>query len=375
MLKRISNNLAVQLLTVATICASGSSFAQTSQQNKAGAIQDKASATKMEGGNHGGGGAFYPGKKPSVKDIKEYLPHSAVRVLGYLNEFYNYHYNRKDHNHEALLRFFNRKIKAGVTVEFRESGPCFTKPRNPQQQPTPSIASINSPVADICFSPNALLEQSAVLINRHTFYTFVDAMMAHEILHLAQQEDHQEITEADEDKAIALHEHYIETAERGGHSSLTELTMLSSGAGEILRNGFVETCSGAHNYLYYTEYLLTIATDTVISNNWLISQNSELNYRIKLNWKIPIYDEKELNFIVENTNRGSFRPTFIGAAQVMKDYFCNPQTIAFQNYKEQGYSSKDEMYNKFRDLMVEKTRFISTRVKEIFSVQFKIVSN
>ncbi len=326
-----------------------------------------------EGANGGGGGGMYLGKKPSTSQVESYLKEmSAIRVRGYIHSLL------AGDNFKASksLLFMSKKIASGLKIEIKNSGPC--KDENDDLK----IASIHSKMADICFSPSTFVEQKELPVNLSNFEKFVDAIVLHEVLHLAQLQSHAHITVADEVEARKFQGRYLEDAERGLRPTDAEISQIAMAAYQAPKTslGFQVTgdsnalCNTALNYMFFVEPLLLFSTGVIVNQVHLVSMDSEYWARDSHAWRAAFTTEEELDLVtrVPRGKKYQLTPSFIQIAQMMKRYHCSGSND-FSNYREQTYGSKKEMYEAYRDLMIEEVDLIAQKTIEVIKSKFQLV--
>jgi hypothetical protein len=341
-----------------------------------------------KGANGGGGGGPTRGAKPTVQEVADYVKGwASIRVLGYL---YSEDYE-KTPTFDPTLQRMTEKISKGLKVEIRTSGPCLDASGEAK------VASIYSKVADICFNPQMFVEQKEMTITRRTFEYHLDALFAHEILHLVQKDQHQTITEEDERAANLLQERYVDAAEDGHYPGGSDFATLATSAKEALKisqktfatagqSGFKvrgsnqeeekQLCNIASNYQTYVQPLLLYSTGVVVNNVHLISMDSDYWMRDGWMWRAAFKSHAEQDFITQRPRGKQYEimPSFIQIAEKMKRYHCSGSND-FSNFREQTFGSKEEMYNEYRNLMLKQVDFIAKRTLEVFAARFQTLGD
>jgi hypothetical protein len=343
-----------------------------------------------KGANGGGGGGPTRGAKPTVKEVTEHVKGwSAIRVLGYLYS----EDGEKTPTFDPTLQRMTEKISKGLKVEIRTSGPCL------DGSGEPNVASIYSKVADICFNPQIFIEQKEMTITRRTFEYHLDALLAHEILHLVQKDQKVQkgqqptITEEDERAANLFQQKYIDAAEDGHYPGGEDFLSLATSANEALKisrmtletsrqSGFKvrgssqeeekQLCNIASNYQQYVQPLLLYSTGVIVNHVHLISMDSDYWMRDEWMWRAAFKSSAEQDFITK-TPRGKkyeIQPSFIQIAEKMKRYHCFGSND-FSSYREQTFRRQEEMYNEYRNIMLKQVDFIAKRTLEVFVARFQ----
>jgi hypothetical protein len=341
-----------------------------------------------KGANGGGGGGPTRGGKPTVKEVTDHVKGwAAIRVLGYLYS----EDAQKSPTFDPTLQRMAEKISNGLKVEIRTAAPCLDRSGNA------NVASIYSKVADICFNPQMFIEQKEMTITRRTFEYHLDALLAHEILHLVQQDQHRVITEEDEKAAYLFQEKYRDAAEDGHYPGGPAFETLATSAKEALKisrmtletagqSGFKvrganqdeerQLCNIASNYQAYVQSLLLYSTGVVVNNVHLISMDSDYWMRDEWMWRAAFKSHAEQDFITQQPRGKKYEitPSYIQIAEKMKIYHCSGSND-FSNFREQTYSSKKEMYNEYRNLMLKQVDFIAQRTLEVFAARFQVIGD
>lgn len=338
-----------------------------------------AVAQSKMGANGGGGGTLRLGKQPTLEELRAELSiGSSIRLLGYL---YAHFIGAKNPIVSAQATFMAQKISSGLKIEWRTSSPCLNEAGEAK------VASIYSPVADLCFNPKMFLDQKEISLSRYNFQMHLEALFLHEILHLAQQAEHRKISAEDEINAEEWQDSYLESMERN-RVTYNELNNLAMSANETLRmkNPFKvlgenpeeqkALCAHAFNYFQFAEAMVLTSTGIVVNYVHLVGMDSDYWSRGTSSWRAAFKSEKEWDLITLRPRGKAYErtPSFIQIAQKMKRYHCE-NSEDFSNYAEQTFRSKEEMYNEYRDIMVQQVSLIAHKTAEVMRARFQLIPN